>query len=266
VLPFDAVYNNAFLHAEFFENAAFSSYNALQATVTKRLSYGLFIQGAYTWAHAIDDASDPLTPTASNQEFPRNSLDLAAERGNSNFDVRQHFVLNYSWDLPIGRGHNFLPQGFLGRALGGWQVAGITTFSTGLPYDIFTPLDTAHTGEIQRADYNPAATPLPVTNPLTQTGPNLGFFSNPPFGQAGNLGRNYFHGPGINDWDMVLQKTTQISERMALEFRAEVYNTFNTPEFAQPGNLISNPGTFGQSTAAVRRVDGTPAPVRFSSA
>jgi len=84
-LPFDAVNNNAFLHAEVFNNAASSVYHALQANLTKRMSNGLLFQAAYTWAHAIDDSFDPLTPGAGNNEFPRNSLELAAERGNSDF-------------------------------------------------------------------------------------------------------------------------------------------------------------------------------------
>jgi len=135
LFPFDAVNNNAFLHAEVFNNAASSIYHALQANLTKRMSNGLAIEAAYAWSHAIDDSSDPLVPAAGNQGFPRNSLDLAAERGNSDFDVRQRLVLNYSWRLPIGRGRSHLSEGVTGAILEGWQVAGISTFSGGLPYD-----------------------------------------------------------------------------------------------------------------------------------
>jgi hypothetical protein len=257
VLPFDAVRNNAFLHAAFFTGAASSIYHALQVNVTKRLSRGLAIQGAYTWSHAIDNSSDPLVPTAGNQEFPRNSFNLAAERGNSDFDVRQRLVLNYTWEIPVGRGHGRLADGPAGKILEGWQLAGITTFSSGLPYDIFTDLDTAHVGEIQRPDFTPTAVPLPVSNSRTQTGPNLGFFPDPPFGRGGSLGRNRFRGPGINNWDIVLQKTIRISERLGLEFRTEAYNLLNRVQFNQPGNRTSDPGTFGQSTSEARRADGT---------
>ena len=256
-LPFDAVNNNAFLHAEVFNNTASSIYHALQANVTKQMSRGLTFQAAYTWAHAIDNASDPLTPAAGNQGFPRNSLDLGAERGNSDFDVRQRLVLNYSWAIPLGHGHDHLSDGVAGKMFEGWEVAGITTFSGGLPFDIFSALDTAHTGQQQRADYIPGATPVPVSNPRTQTGPNLGFFSDPAWGSAGNLGRNRFYGPGVNTWDMVLQKTLSLSERVHLQFRTESYNLFNRAQFGQPGNLPYNPGTFGQSTTEVRQADLT---------
>lgn len=262
VLPFDAVSNNAFLHAEFFTNAASSIYHALQTNITRRFSKGLAVQAAYTWAHAIDDSSDPLVPAAGNEEFPRNTFDLVAERGNSDFDVRQRLVINYSWDLPLGRGRTRLAQGLRGWIFEGWQLAGITTFSSGLPYDIFTATDTAHTGQRQRPDYDPSGIPAPVSNPLTQTGPNLGllgasFFPDAPFGRGGDLGRNHFRGPGINNWDVVLQKVTKLSERGSLEFRTEAYNLFNRVQFGQPGNLTSDPGTFGQSTSEVRRADET---------
>ncbi|HYL15542.1 MAG TPA: TonB-dependent receptor [Terriglobales bacterium] len=256
-LPFDAVNNNAFLHAEVFNNAASSIYHALQANISRRTSSGLTLQAAYTWAHAIDNSSDPLTPAAGNQEFPRNSLDLGAERSNSDFDVRQRLVLNYSWAIPLGRGHNHLAEGFAARMLGGWEVAGITTFSGGLPYDIYTATDTAHTGQQQRPDYNPTGTVLPVSNARTQTGPNLGLFSDAPWGRAGDLARNHFYGPGVNNWDMVLQKTVNLSERANLELRWETYNLFNRVQFGQPGNLTANPGTFGQSSLEVRRPDLT---------
>jgi hypothetical protein len=256
-LPFDAVNNNAFLHAEVFNNAASSIYHALQANVTKRMSSGVTFQAAYTWAHAIDNSSDPLTPSLGNQEFPRNSLNLAAERGNSDFDARQRLVVNYSWVLPLGRGHDHLAEGSAGKIFEGWEVAGITTFSGGLPYDILTALDTAHTGQQQRPDYNAAGALLPVSNPRTQTGPNLGLFSSPAWGSAGNLGRNRFHGPGVSRWDMVLQRTFSLSERFRLQFRTESYNLFNRTQFGQPGNLTSNPLTFGQSTSEVRQSDLT---------
>src|SRR5262249_4404431 len=150
-----AVNNNAFLHAEVFSNAASSIYHALQAKITKQTSRGLTFQAAYTWAHAIDNSSDPLTPAQGNQEFPRDSLNLRTERGNSDFDVRQRLVLNYSWAIPLGRGHDYVAKGVAGKVLEGWELAGVTTFSKGLPFDIFTSTDTAHTGQPQRPNYNP---------------------------------------------------------------------------------------------------------------
>src|SRR6266566_3167849 len=91
-----------------------------------------------------------------------------------------------TWEIPVGRGHSHLDDGTLGKILEGWQLAGITTSSSGLPFDIFTDLDTAHVGEIQRPDFNSTAVPLPLSSPRTQTGPNLGFFHRTQFNQPGN--------------------------------------------------------------------------------
>lgn len=88
-------------------------------------------------------------------------------------------------------------------------------------------------------------------------GPNLGLFSNPAWGSAGNLGRNHFYGPGVNSWDMVLQKTLRLSERANLQFRTESYNLFNRVQFSQPDNLISDTNSFGQSSSQVWRPDLT---------
>jgi hypothetical protein len=91
------------------------------------VSNGLTFQVAYTWAHAIDNSSDPLSPSAGNQEFPRNSLDLAVERGNSDFDVRQRLVINHSWAPPVGPGHGHLAEGFAGKIFEGWVRSSCAT-------------------------------------------------------------------------------------------------------------------------------------------
>ena len=82
-------------------------------------------------------------------------------------------------------------------------------------------------------------------------------FALTPFGRASNLTRNQFYGPGLNHFDLVIMKTTSITERLKLDLRSEFYNIFNRTEFTQPGNNIANPGTFGQSTSELGRADGT---------
>jgi len=257
VLPFNAANNNAFLQAELYKSIASSTYHALQFNVTKRMSHGLAFQAAYTYGHAIDNASDPLVPGQGNQSFPRSSLDLGPERGNSDFDVRHRLVMNYSWQLPFGRGAKHWSGGVLGKALEGWDLSGISTFSSGLPYDIFTNVDTQHTGFAARPVYNPSATATPSSNPRTQTGPLVGYFSVPAFGSAGNIGRNVFRGPGINSTDFVITKRISVSERTRLDLRFEFYNLFNRVQFNQPDNMIADGPGFGQSTSEYVRPDFT---------
>jgi carboxypeptidase family protein len=259
VLPVNAVNNDAFLQADFFTGIANSTYHALQANVTKRLSHGFAIQGAYTWSHAIDDASDPFVTAFGNQAFPRNSNDLRAERGNSDFDVTHRLVFNYTWELPVGRGRSHLKEGAVGKILEGWQVSGVSTFSSGVPFDIFTNVDTAHTGLSARPDVGTSVTPSPSADPRTQTGPPADFFSIAPFGRGGDLSRNRFRGPGMNNSDAEVTKQIGIRERVKVDLRFEFYNLFNRVQFTQPDNLLQDGPLFGHSTSEVRRPDDTTA-------
>ena len=186
-----------------------SIYHALRLNITKRLSDGFSLQGAYTYSQAIDDGADPLIPITNNilfPPYPRDSFDLRAERGNSEFDVTHRLVVNYSWQLPLGRANDHSPGGVAGALIRGWSVSGITTFSSGLPFDIFTPEDTQHAGLVSRPNLNTGVTIPPSSDPRTQTGPSIALVSIAPFGSAGNLGRNHFRGPGINNFDVVLGK------------------------------------------------------------
>jgi hypothetical protein len=257
LLPFDGVHNNAFFHATLFQGSASSTYHGLQSMITKRLSHGEF-HVSYTWAHQIDDAPAPYGPTLGNQPFPANSYQLRAERGNGSLDVRQSLAFNYTVELPLGAGKARLNDGFIGKVLEGWSLSGITTLSGGFPYDILTVRDSDGTGglALTRADYNPRARPSIVHDAIAQTGPNPGLFSAPPFGRAGNLSRNVFRAPGMNNWDTVWSKVSKINELVRLEFRTEIYNVFNRIAFAPPDNVIESP-KFGQSTSQVGRNDGT---------
>ncbi len=277
LVPFNAANNTAFLDPSslgfggaLIASVAKSRYNGLQVNVTKRYSSGFQIQGAYTWSHSLDNASDSLSPAAGNRTLPRNSFNLAAEYGNSDFDVRHRLVTNFVYDPNIGRGKGHLSDGVMGRLLEGWEVAGIATFQTGLPYDVFGNIDTQHTGLSDRATlvdrsvlHVAPANPSPTTQVFT--GVNVAAF-NPddatimpiPFGAPSNVHRNSFFGPGTNNWDSVLAKNTSITERFKLEFRAEFYNIFNRPEFTQPGNSVVS-SLFGYSTSEATRADGTTA-------
>ncbi len=257
LLPFDGVNNNAFFHATLLQGSANSTYHALQSMITKRLSHG-FIQLSYSWAHEIDDAAAPIDPTVHNQPIPANSYDLRRERGNGSLDVRHSLRANYTAELPLGSGTSHLNHGVLGKVLEGWSVSGITTFSSGFPYDVLTLKDSDGTGgfALTRPDFNPHAKPSIVPDARTLTGPNPGLFSAPPYGRPGNLSRNVFRAPGIQNWDASCIKTSQIIEQIKLQFRAEVYNIPNHVTFAPPDNVLESP-TFGHSQSEVGRNDGT---------
>jgi len=258
-LPFPAANNSAFLQTELFKGIANSIYHGLQLNINKRLSQGFAIQGAYTYSHAINDGADPLVPIENNilfPPYPRNSFNLRAERGNSEFDVTHRLAMNYSWQLPFGhKDHSYGTASSL--LVSGWTVSGITTLASGLPFDIFTPVDTQHTGLVSRPDLNTSVTVPPSSDPRTQTGPSIALFSIPPFGSGGDLGRNHFRGPGISNFDAVVNKLVEIHRNIKVDMRFEFYNLFNRVQFVQPDNLLADGPLFGHSTSETFRPDFT---------
>jgi hypothetical protein len=256
VLPFDPVNNNAFEHTFTDQTTAKSFYDGLQMEVTEHAFHGLLIQLAYTYSHALDNASDPLVTNAGNGNYPVNSLNLGPEYGNSPFDARHRASINFVYAIPVGRGTAHMNQGFFGRAVEGWELSGIGQMQTGSPYDIFQPFDTLHTGFADRATIvgslqNPSGTDI------THTGPPLSAFATTPnWGVPSNVARNFFYGPGFDNWDLALQKSTAITERLKFQLRIESYNIANHVHFAKPDNLLAD-ATFGESLSQVGQNDGT---------
>ena len=236
-----------------------ATYNGLQTTFRKRFSGGIDFQAAYTWSHAIDDAADPLVAPGGNRNIARNSFNLHEDRGSSDYDLRNRLVTAYVFELPFGPGHRYLKQGFAARALGGWQLAGIGTFQSGHPLDIYSSRDSEYTGLSNRPDIvgDPS---IPSNAAKNQTGPPITAFAVQPFGRPGNLGRNTFTGPTYYDTDLTLQKNFRVTDRVNVLFRSEAYNVFNRVQFEQPGtagDTLASPGTFGQSLSTLTQPDGT---------
>jgi hypothetical protein len=157
-IPFDAVNNNAFYAgggpgAFVYKSIGTSIYNGLQVNLQQQFTNGFQLQFAYTFSHAIDNVNDPLEPAMGNGNLPRNSFDLQAERGNSDFDIRHRAVINFIYEPNIGRGRNHLKEGLAGRVLEGWSLSGIISAQTGHPYDIYGLTDANHTGEYARVSH-----------------------------------------------------------------------------------------------------------------
>jgi outer membrane receptor protein involved in Fe transport len=273
ILPFNAVANNAMVQPFYQSSNANSFYSAMQLKVTHRMSYGLQVQGSYTWAHGLDDGEDPLVPgSAGNRTFPRNSRDLHLDWANSDYDIRNIAVINYIWDMPFGRGKGYLNGGALGRVLEGWQVSGITSIQGGHPFEVRGSNDSMRSGIADWAELTPGQNPFgpPAAGCAQNPAPGKIYFTNPcaftePAIGSGpsNVGRNQFYGPGYVNFNVAISKTTSITERLKLELRFEGYNVFNRPQFTTPGadaaslgNLL-NSGLFGIITSTLTQPDGT---------
>lgn len=263
-------FNDAFFQVALNLAVGMSTYHSMQTRITKTLTDSRFglgqIQAAYTWSHSIDNANDPLVGNAgeSTRTNPRDSSGFAGgfgrpERGNSGFDVRHRFVLNFIYDLPFKFGNKALEY-----ALGGWSMSGIVSAQSGIPYGIFGSVDSAGSGLSQRADFaspgnpnNIAASTLPP-NPRVQTGPDRTLFANPipptgaapTLGRQGAVGRNQFYGPDFQRTDFSVIKRIPFTERYKFTIRADFFNIFNRVNFGVPDGIITN-NTFGRSTFTV---------------
>ncbi len=237
------------------ESRGNSNYHSFQARVQQRLSAGLGMLASYTWSKSIDYGSN-FFPSAGDPNYPQNSYDLRAERGRSNFDVRHRLSVSYVYDLPLGKGRKYISDnGGWSTLLTGWQTSGILTLQSGRPFTVALPreLDNSGTG-FSALGFGANDRPNVVGNPeLDHRSPDQWFntsaFVIPSPGTFGNSGRNILDGPGYQSFNMALSKNTALSERFRLQFRTEVFNLFNHPNFNLPDNFLLSP-TFGRITSA----------------
>ena len=218
-----------------------SRYNSLQASLSHTSGSLTFLAG-YTYSKCMDNASGLQDSTYPFD--PRRSIALC------NFDVTHNFVFSYNWLMPFDR---FVSSGWAKKLVGGWSLSGITNFATGLPITLTENDDNALVGAFAVPVDVPNYTPghvLADTNPrhsnpyFTTT-----LFSNEQLGVLGNSRRRFFHGPGLNNFNMALLKTTKITESKELQLRFEAFNVFNHAQFYNPDGEI-NSSSFGLVTSA----------------
>ena len=254
-LPFVPRPDPRFDDINLLESRSNSNYHALQARFQQRLFYGITSLVSYTWSKSIDDASNFFS-SAGDPNFPQNSLNVAAERGRSNFDVRHRLSASYSYALPFGKGRHYLADnGFLSTILSGWETHGIVTLQTGRPFTValLSEIDNSGTGR-SILGFGANDRPNLVGNPELSNGSTLQWFNTAAFafpapGTFGNAGRNILDGPGFQNVNASLVKNTALTERVNLQFRAEAFNLFNHPNFNLPDNFFGSP-TFGRITSA----------------
>lgn len=233
IIPFG---NNSY-----FITAGYSAYNSLQIN-WRHTSRRLQTLVGYTWSKSLDISS------GYGEQF--NPVNPRLSRGLSAFDCPNNFVASYSYLLPIDKLEG--PK----KLTNGWQISGITRFSTGLPVTIVDNSDTSLLGTAfggpitLDVDTPDLVAPVVITNPRKTGGYyfNADAFAHAPVGQIGTADRRFFHGPGINNWDMALLKDTRLTERMDLQFRAELYNVYNHTQFLAPNGIMTS--TLGQVTGA----------------
>jgi hypothetical protein len=222
------------------DNDGNSAFHSLQASIERRFSRGLLIQGNYTWGHAITDASLGSGESVTFQDMACRACD----RSSSNTDVRHNFIMDAVYQLPFGRGQALLNgHGIVGQILGGWELAGIANARTGLPVNITVSRSASALPDGNNSSQRPNLAPgvsIYAANQSINGWFNPAAFSAPANGTWGNLGRYIANGPGAYEIDSSLEKRFRVTERLHLSLRAAAFNLLNHPEFKTPSSSVGS--------------------------
>jgi len=225
-------------------NDLISVYHSLQTTFRKRFSRGLTFNVNYAWAHTLDEGGLAFGSAAQDDSNPRDAY------GNADFDVRHVLQFDYIYQIPTS---SKLPAALFK----GWQINGLTQMRSGLSVNVTCGCDSMQIGSASaRANVVPNALQRPSKVDVPNAQINIAAFTAPPTGTWGNAGRNILKGPAAYNWDFSIFKDFRVTERRFVQFRAEMYNLFNTPQFGTPGANLSAPVNFGRSTGTITTVSG----------
>ncbi len=218
-------------------------YHSMQTQYQHRFSRGLSFTAAYTWSHLIDDNSQTVNRGACGCQTARSRGRF--ERADSIDDRRHRLVAGYVWDLPWGKTLGAAPR----YVLAGWQFGGVVTLSSGTPFNV------SQSGDSQNVENFGWARPhvVPGQKPILDNRIPTRWFNTDAFSRStfeyGNAPRDPVVGPGVHVFDLSILKNFKIpfAEAHDLQFRAEFFNAFNVPQFANPGASLGT-GTFGVVT------------------
>jgi hypothetical protein len=242
-----------------------SSYNSLQISLEKAPTHGLYFTLAYTYSHALDNASS-LEGSAANglgsNGFP-GFQNLSY--GDSDYDARQRLAALYTYEIPLPSALN--ENKYMHLTLGGWHVSGITALQTGFPvtiYDagVYNSLYCDQFSFVSCPDVpNTSTFRIKSLNPRSAGNYwfNTSTFSQEPIGTFGNVKRNFFHGPGFNYSNFEIYKNIPLGGVRSpryIQLRLEAYNAFNHPNFANPnGNYGAGSNYFGRISSVVQPIN-----------
>ncbi|WP_348269531.1 carboxypeptidase-like regulatory domain-containing protein [Edaphobacter paludis] len=231
-----------------------SNYNALEVDLHRNFANGFQLRGNYTWSKNLDNGSAWNTSVSANTPaftmYPANpNLDY----GPSASDIRNLASINGTYDLPFGADHRFGAHlnNFANRTVSGWTVSAIAAIQSGFPFSPqlgYNPTGSGDTRNPVRPNINPNFHGNLYPHTPTQFF-NAAAFSAPAYGTFGNLGRDTLVGPNLTNLDLSLHKSTQISERLHAQFRAEFFNILNHTNFATPNPVVFSSGPSQGTTA-----------------
>jgi len=245
-----------FGRANLVTNLGTSDYDALQLQLQRRLSHGIQVLASYTWSHSIDTASAGSTANLSNALVPGSGVD--ANRGPSDFDIRNALSAGVTYNVPQPK-----VNALTSAILGGWALQSIIQARSATPvnlydsnlFDVFGAITNIRPDVVPGQAfylYGPNYPGGKAFNPKGFVDPPLDANGNPL--RQGDLPRNALRGFGAVQWDFAVHRDFPIRESLKLQFRAEMFNVLNHPNFAPPiGDLSGSSGPFGLSNQMLGR-------------
>jgi hypothetical protein len=244
----------------YFQPVGTSNYNSLQASFNHRFSHSFQTQVSYTWSKSLDEVSNSIGLEAGQAQSGTggsNPYSRAYDYGRSTFDRTHNFTANAVYALPFAKN----------KLIGGWQVSGLLTAVSGLPFNPVVGFDNEGLGSptTQNAERPNAVAGCTYESSVVGV-PNQWYnpacFRIPAVGTPGNIGRDSLVGPGLVDFDAAILKNTKIGERIDTQFRAEFFNLMNHPNFGIPttntfvqgGAISSSAGTITTTTTFQRQI------------
>jgi Carboxypeptidase regulatory-like domain/TonB dependent receptor-like, beta-barrel len=226
------------------------NYHALFVRAERRFSAGYSLLTSYTLGHSIDSGKFQNEGGADVQNY----LDRNAERASSNNDMRHRLVASFIYESPFGRGKRWAQSGPAAALLGDWRWTGIGSLNSGLPFSVTMQTDTSNSLAPLRPNRVGDGNLSRSQQTLERYFDLDAFVAPAPF-TFGNAGRNILRGPGAVNFDFGVHRDFRITEGVSFQFRAELFNAFNTPQFNDPASVLGNPqaGVIGSPTRGTER-------------
>ncbi len=223
------------------DTSSSSYYHSMQVGVQHRMSSNLVFQFSYTWSHCIDYSYAYAGLGANNVTSANtNPYDWNADKGNCSFDLRQVVAANLVYVLPF-KGNRFKE---------GWQFSLVQSYHTGVPFSLGEGTQPYLNNNFDTPRPNVVAGCNVYANQSIHQWYNPACFTASTYGTLGDLGRNALVGPGLVESDLGVMKETKITERINLQFRAELFNIFNHPNFSTPATGVFSAGSAATAYAA----------------
>jgi len=261
-----------FGYIEYLNQNGYGNYNGLEASLLRRFHNGLDLRATYTYSRSLDNTPQELE---SNSGAPPDGRNPAAWYGPSDFDIPHRVAVSYTYELPIGHGKPLLNSGVLAHIFGGFRTSGVYTYYSGHP---FTVNEGGGAGSVLDPFGQATAVPNVIGTSHIVGSPNCWFFSSlnsactalaPGLTDAfqptatstivGNGGRNTLRGPHITVFDAAVMRDYHMTERANLQFRWEVFNLTNTPEFGQPNSNVTS-----SAVGTITSLSGDPRVMQFA--